>query len=337
MTCSWRWIATCRRRCGPNRKPPSTRRSPRWPERLPRCKSGCRERSLRAVAPGETDLEFSPGLDPARFGDAQLRELAAVGEDLALLDLRRTAVTDAGLAALANMPNLRRLQLQETSTGDAGLIGIKTLPNLEVLNLYDTHVTDQGVAALASLKKLKRLYVWRTAVTDAGEAALRKQLPKLEIVKAEPIPIRAPCRQPSPMVVAAAAPVPRAAAARRPAGRHRLPPRNHETPDHRCCRCPSSCSPGPGRVGAFVLYLVQARRAARPRPGRGRRGSRAACEDHLQRAHRPHPFGELLLLPRAGRDRAPGRPARGPSRVCLRAAQERPAAHRQGTSRSPAP
>lgn len=163
---------------------------------------------LRAVAPGETDLEFAPGADPAHFGDTQLRELTAVGEDVILLDLRRTAVTDAGLAALAKMPNLRRLQLQETSTGDAGLLELKTLANLEVLNLYDTHVTDKGVAALASLKKLKRLYVGRTAVTNTGEVALHKQIPKLEIVKPEPIPQPRPASTPPAVVMAAASPVP---------------------------------------------------------------------------------------------------------------------------------
>ena len=161
--------------------------------------------TLRAVAPGETDLEFSPGGNPAAFGDAQLRELVAAGSDITLLDLRRTAVTDAGLATLATMPNLRRLQLQETGTGDPGLREITKLSQLEVLNLYDTRVTDKGVDALAPLKKLKRLYLWRTAVTDRGEAALRKQLPKLEIVKAEPIPSLRPAATPS-MVVAAAAP-----------------------------------------------------------------------------------------------------------------------------------
>ncbi len=54
--------------------------------------------TLRAIAPGETDLEFSAALEPGRFGDAQLQDLAAVGDDLVLLDLRRTNVTDAGLA-----------------------------------------------------------------------------------------------------------------------------------------------------------------------------------------------------------------------------------------------
>ena len=175
--------------------------------------------TLRAVAPGETDLEFSATVDPGRFGDAQLRELASVGENLTLLDLSRTRVTDAGLAALTKMPGLRRLQLQETNVTDAGLLSIKMLPRLEVLNLYDTHVTDGGLAALAPLPKLRRLYVWRTAVTAAGEARLRQLLPNLEIVAADPIPKLAVAVPPAAVsasagsVVAAAARPPTAAAA----------------------------------------------------------------------------------------------------------------------------
>jgi uncharacterized membrane protein len=144
--------------------------------------------TLRAVAPGEPDLEFSAAVDPGHFGDAQLRDLATVGDNLVLLDLSRTKVTDAGLAAVAKMPNLRRLQLQETGVTDAGLPSIKALPKLEVLNLFDTRVSDAGLAALTSLKTLRRLYLWRTAVTAGGEAKLGKLLPKLEIVAADPAP-----------------------------------------------------------------------------------------------------------------------------------------------------
>ena len=154
--------------------------------------------SLRALAPGETALEFSAALDPGRFGDAQLRELAAVAPDLVVLDLRGTRVTDAGMGPLASMTNLKRLQLQETNITDAGLTGIKTLPKLEVLNLYATHVTDAGVATLASSTKLKRLYIWRTGVTDAGAAKLNKALPKLEIVKADPPPQLSVAAGPAP-------------------------------------------------------------------------------------------------------------------------------------------
>ena len=92
--------------------------------------------SLCAIASGGRTWSFWRRWTPAHFGDAQLRELAAVADDIALLDLRRPAVADAGLAPLAKIKHLRRLQLRETNVTDAGLTDIKTLPDLEVLNLY---------------------------------------------------------------------------------------------------------------------------------------------------------------------------------------------------------
>ncbi len=144
--------------------------------------------SLRLIVPGEPNLEYSAGADYAKVDDAQLRQLEPVGENILLLDLARTHITDAGLQSLARMPNITRLEIQATNTGDAGLQWVEKVPALEVLNLYDTHVTDKGLAGLASLKKLRRVYVWRANVTDAGIAALRKQLPRLDIVRAEAIP-----------------------------------------------------------------------------------------------------------------------------------------------------
>ncbi len=143
---------------------------------------------LRAVAPGDTALEFSARPYPERFGDEQLRALEPVAAYLVSLDLRRAAVTDAGLEMLGHMPNLRQVELQETKTGDAGLAGIGHLASLEILNLYATKVSDKGIESLGNLKKLRRLYILDTLVTDAGKARLSKELPKLEIVKADPIP-----------------------------------------------------------------------------------------------------------------------------------------------------
>ncbi len=143
---------------------------------------------LRAIAPGDTALEFSANPYPEKFGDDQLRALAPVAEHVAILDLRRTKVTDAGLDECGKMPGLRRLELQETKVGDRGLAAIGGLANLEILNLYGTRVTDAGLASLSSLKKLRKLYIQGTPVSEAGRAKLGKLLPKLEIVKADPVP-----------------------------------------------------------------------------------------------------------------------------------------------------
>jgi YHS domain-containing protein len=87
------------------------------------------------------------------------------------LDLAGTAVSDAGLARLSDMPNLIRLHLERTRIGDAGLARLATLNQLEYLNLYGTEITDAGLEQLQDLPKLKQIYLWQTKVTpEAGKS-----------------------------------------------------------------------------------------------------------------------------------------------------------------------
>jgi len=141
--------------------------------------------SLRLIVPGEPNLEYDAGADHAQVDDAQLRKLEPLGENMVLLDLSRTRISDAGLDAVAKMPKLTRLELQETNIGDAGLQQIVKLPALEVLNIYDTHVTDKGLAGLTTMAKLQRVYVGRTRVTATGIQNLRKRMPQVNVVEEE--------------------------------------------------------------------------------------------------------------------------------------------------------
>ena len=135
--------------------------------------------SLRAIVPGERDLEYTAAVAGAAFRDAELEKLAAAGSDLIWLDLSRTGITDAGLKVLGKMPNLEHLDLRGTAVGDAGVEALAPLRNLQTLGLYGTAVTDAGLPALQRLPGLRRLYVGGTRVTEQGLAILgttRKQL-----------------------------------------------------------------------------------------------------------------------------------------------------------------
>lgn len=137
--------------------------------------------SLLPIAAGAKTYRFT-ALNVARaFGDAGLDTLAAAAGKIVSLDLARTKVTDAGLAKIAGMKELKELHLEGTSIGDAGLDHLKGLTSLEYLNLYNTKVTDAGIAKLASLSKLKALYLWQSGVTKAGVAALKAKLPGAHI------------------------------------------------------------------------------------------------------------------------------------------------------------
>jgi hypothetical protein len=139
--------------------------------------------ALKTIVPGERELEYTAAVAGPAFGDADLAKLSAVGRDLVWLDLSRTAVTDAGLKAVAAMPNLEHLDLRETAVGDAGVAALAPLANLRTLGLYGTAVSDEGLPSIQRLAGVTRLYVGGTRVTDSGVAALRKARKDLSVAR----------------------------------------------------------------------------------------------------------------------------------------------------------
>lgn len=137
---------------------------------------------LRAITPGERDLEYTAAIAGTAFGDEELRELATVSGDLVWLDLSRTGVTDEGLSVVATMEKLERLDLRETGVGDAGVEALATLPKLRTLGLYDTAVADEGLRILQDMESLQRVYVGGASITPEVLNALGTARPDLEIV-----------------------------------------------------------------------------------------------------------------------------------------------------------
>ena len=135
------------------------------------------------------DVGFNSGGEVA---DAQLAMLTPIAQQVYELNLAGSKVTDAGLAAVAQLPNLRRLHLEKTAVTDAGLAHLKGLANLEYLNLYATGVTDAGLAHLAGLKNLRNVYLWQTKVTAEGAAALKKSVPTVTINRGEELTLAPP-------------------------------------------------------------------------------------------------------------------------------------------------
>ncbi len=168
--------------------------------------------SLMPIAADAKAYRFTALNVAKEFTDAGLDAIAPIADKIASLDIARSKVTDAGLAKVAAMKNLKELHLEGTSIGDAGLDHLKGLAELEYLNLYSTKVTDAGAAKLAALGKLKALYLWQSGVTKAGVAALKAKLPKTHINNGWSAEDDA-----KPVAVVAAAPVAAAPAAAKPA------------------------------------------------------------------------------------------------------------------------
>lgn len=141
--------------------------------------------TAQVVAADTAAVEVNLSLLRDKVTDRELALLQPLAPVLVWLNLSRTAVSDAGLAVLAQCQQLRRLHLNNTVTSDAGLAHLAALARLEYLNLYGTKVTDQGLQHLHGLPKLRQLYVWQTAVTAQGAELLRAQQPDLRIDRGE--------------------------------------------------------------------------------------------------------------------------------------------------------
>jgi mono/diheme cytochrome c family protein/YHS domain-containing protein len=142
------------------------------------------------VAADTEAVDVNLSLSGPKVDDAQVGALAPLAPALVWLNLARTKVSDAGLAVVAGMSQLRRLNLANTAITDAGLGHLAGLSHLEVLNLYGTKVTDAGLQQLHGLKKLRKLYLWQTAVTAAGAEALQQKLTQLQIDRGEYVEVR---------------------------------------------------------------------------------------------------------------------------------------------------
>jgi Leucine-rich repeat (LRR) protein len=108
------------------------------------------------------------------------------------VDFHENTATDACLAALARLPQLQRLRIVSSSKSaivkliidspritEAGLANLKDLGNLRQLALSGNNITDAALAHLAGLRQLEELTLDGENITDAGLAHVA-QLPNLQ-------------------------------------------------------------------------------------------------------------------------------------------------------------
>jgi Leucine-rich repeat (LRR) protein len=88
-------------------------------------------------------------------------------------------VTDAGLAKLANLVNLRELDLTAWNITDKGLSSLQGLTKLQILNLSFTGISDKGINYLAAFTQLESLDLSNTSISDTGINTLITMLPRM--------------------------------------------------------------------------------------------------------------------------------------------------------------
>ncbi len=117
-------------------------------------------------------------LDRTRITDASFDSLRKI-KTLKHLILRGTRITSSGFSRLKELPQLTHLDLALTRFGNAELAAIAPLKNLEYLNLAETNVTNEGLKSLKEFPSLNSLDLTFSRITDTGLAVL-SQLPSLE-------------------------------------------------------------------------------------------------------------------------------------------------------------
>jgi len=136
-------------------------------------------------------LSQLPALREVELGSPYLENAGIVQQtglaQVETLDLDAPSVTDDGLKFLDGWKNLKELTLHCYLT-DAGVAPIARLTDLRKLTIANTWITDAGLKRLSPLGNLRRLDVSSTACTPAGVGALQSVLPDCEIISGGPAP-----------------------------------------------------------------------------------------------------------------------------------------------------
>ena len=105
------------------------------------------------------------------------------GRDVIGIQLRNSSVTDDDLALLTSLrDDVDVIGLEGTNISDAGLAHLLNLRFLENVDLTKTAITDAGLATLSQLPSLEYIHIEGTRVSFAGVSQLQAALPKCEIV-----------------------------------------------------------------------------------------------------------------------------------------------------------
>lgn len=133
----------------------------------------------------EDDNSSLPVISVRSIGGMEDHELAKVASFKKLDDLfvDSQRITDAGVAGLKGLPNLRAVALHCPKVGDGAFKHLATLEKLERLSLLRSGVTDAGMQDVAAMPNLKHLILSQTALTDAGLMTLAgaKKLEKVSV------------------------------------------------------------------------------------------------------------------------------------------------------------
>jgi mono/diheme cytochrome c family protein len=113
-------------------------------------------------------LSLNASLAGQTFGDSDLALFKPVLEQITTADFSGTSISDRSSDLIASMENLSLLRLAHTRITDDGVKRLHDLAHLQSINLLGTQVTPAMLGAIASMPKMEHLYVANTRITSAS-------------------------------------------------------------------------------------------------------------------------------------------------------------------------
>ena len=104
-----------------------------------------------------------------------------VFDDVDMVAFNVGPATEADLAHLKHLTNLRVVFLSGADMTDAGMVNLEAVTSLKRLTLNSARITNAGLVHLKGMKNLEQLRLHDSKVTDAGIADLMRALPGVRV------------------------------------------------------------------------------------------------------------------------------------------------------------
>ena len=106
------------------------------------------------------------------FSDTDFEILLPIKDQVAILDLGGTQITDAIFEKLTMLPHLTILKLDNTDVSGKNIELLSGLEHLKSINLTSTDFEKIHLQKLSGFKKLKKVYVYKTNMGSGGPKTL---------------------------------------------------------------------------------------------------------------------------------------------------------------------
>nr|WP_299388062.1 c-type cytochrome domain-containing protein [Allomuricauda sp.] len=110
------------------------------------------------------------------FTDNDFELLKPIKEQIAVLDLGGTQITDGIFEKLTTLPHLTSLKLDNTAISGQGIAQLGILEHLKVMNFTHTQFEASHVSAFGDFKQLEKVYLYQTkASKEVLDGSLENQ------------------------------------------------------------------------------------------------------------------------------------------------------------------